>query len=104
MKNYTETQLNKEFNKRLNEISDTPKNWSEATDEVRDMTHSVRQAYNELHMDLLEGEDGYVDSLNFRALNTPTKWNTIPKKQMRRLWKEMKGNTWAKLYALGLDD
>lgn len=49
-----------------------PKNatcWSQATDEVRDMARKAREL-------LEEYEGAIVEPVDFRALKTPTEWNT----------------------------
>ena len=49
--------------------------WRDATDEIRDLAHNVRCSYNELVLDVCEGDKGYIEALNFRTFKTPSCWN-----------------------------
>lgn len=86
--------LDKKLESFLNQFSNNAKSWSEATDEIRDLAHTVRTNYNELILDVLEGEAGYVEALDFRSFKTPAQRNTEAKKQITELWAKM--TDWAK--------
>jgi hypothetical protein len=68
--------------------------WSQATDEIRDLARLVRNAYNELTIDVIQGEPGYVQALDFRSFRTPAQWNTEFKAQILGLWAKL--SDWAK--------
>lgn len=53
--------------------------WSQATDEVRDMSRWAREA-------LELGEDA---ALNFRALTTPARWNLRGAESVAAFWEQM---------------
>ena len=53
--------------------------WSQATDEVRDMSRWAREA---LELD----ED---TATNFRALNTPSRWNTVGAESAAKFFAQM---------------
>ena len=90
--------FDKELHKILDQYPNNAKTWKEADDFIRELTRSVRTSYNELMLDVLEGEKGYIESLNFRSFKTPSEWNTKSKKQILSLWPKM--NDWAKENAL----
>ncbi len=64
-------------------------------DEKRDITNSIRTAYNEHVLDVIQGESGYVGSIPYRTSTT-----TDYIAEATRLWKLLKGNVWAKQNAL----
>ncbi len=64
-------------------------------DEKRDITNSIRTAYNEHVLDVIQGEPGYVRSIPYRSAKTN---DYIA--EATRLWKLLKGNVWAKQNAL----
>lgn len=82
-----------------NFISKFPDNatcWSQATDEIRDLARTAKEYYNEIDLDLLseEVEEGQGQQpLNFRALKTPSEWNTQGKVYIREVWTLMSEQT-----------
>lgn len=82
----------------LGKISDNPKSWKDADDTARDLARHVRETYNELVLDLVEGDKGEVKALNFRSFDTPKEWNKQAKKQVKNLWGKM--DSWAKKQTL----
>lgn len=82
----------------LNGFPNNATNWGQATDEVRDIARIVRQAHNELDLDLCEGDEGTVEALDFRSFKTPSEWNTKAKAQINETWAKM--GSWAKENAL----
>ena len=66
-------------------------------DEKIDITNSIRQSYNELELDVIEGEKGYVEMINNKKYgNQPD----VYIKFASDIWKKLKGNEWAKQNAL----
>ena len=55
--------------------------------QLMDLAHNVRTSYNELMLDVVEGDGGYVVPLDFN-------WNTKAKAQIRELWSKM--DDWVK--------
>jgi hypothetical protein len=90
--------LDKKLNDFINQFPDNATNWSQATDEIRDLCRGCRESYNELVLNVVEGEKGYIDALDFRSFKTPSQWNTEAKKMIRTLWAKM--DDWAKENAL----
>jgi len=72
--------------------------WSQATDEIMDTARIIRQAHNELDLELCEGEEGAIEALNFRSFKTPAEWNTKAKEQIEETWSKME--SWSKECAL----
>lgn len=73
----------------LNKFPDNATSWTQATDELRDMTHDVRTSYNELVLNVDEDDPKAIDSLDFRSFKTPSEWNTKAKKQITELWDKL---------------
>lgn len=88
----------KELQNILKDYDDNETSWKGADDRIRELTRSVRMAYNELMLDVVDGEEGYVESLNFREFKTPGQWNSNAKKQILSLWPKL--NDYAKEEAL----
>lgn len=82
-------QIDEKMSEFLAKFPNHAKKWSEATDEIRDMCRIVRETYNDLVINKLEGEPGYIKSLNFRYMATPGEWNSKAKKQIMKLWETM---------------
>jgi hypothetical protein len=68
------------------EFPNNTKKWMEATDEIRDIARTAKELYNEY-----EGHD--YPALNFRAIKTPSEWNTKGKKYILTLYKKMGAET-----------
>lgn len=64
----------------LSQFPDNAQTWRDATDEIMDLCRGVRESYNELVLDVMEGEKGYIEGLDFRSFKTPSQWNTEAKK------------------------
>jgi hypothetical protein len=62
--------------------------WRDADDTMRDLTRMVRETYNE-HNDFAEGDDGYIESMNFRSFKTPSEWNTKSQNEIVRIYNMM---------------
>ena len=92
------SKLDDELYSIINQFPEDAETWRDATDEIRDLAHNVRCSYNELVLDVCEGDKGYIEALNFRTFKTPSCWNTEAKKQILTLWSKM--NDWAKENAL----
>lgn len=73
----------------LSNYPDNATSWSQADDAIRDMNRTVRQFYNEMVLDLCEGDDGTVEALNFRAFKNPSEWNTNAKSQIIEVLNKM---------------
>lgn len=73
----------------LNRFPDKAQNWSLATDEIKDICHIIRTAYNEIDLNLCEGDKGSIESLNFARFKTPSIWNSEAKKQIFEIWQKM---------------
>lgn len=63
--------------------------WGQATDEMRDLAREVRMTYNELIVDAVEGDENYVEGLDFMSFSTPSEWNTKAKIQIASLWGQL---------------
>lgn len=70
----------------LDRFPNDAKSWGQATDEIREMAADVRQAYNEQVLDVVEGDSGYVEGLNFKEFGKPHQWNTEAKKFILKYW------------------
>lgn len=67
-------------------------NWSQATDEVRDMARKARE--------LLEEYEGViVEPVNFRAIETPAEWNTEGREFILTNFDRMADRTKERFYA-----
>lgn len=92
------TELTAKLENFLATFPDNATSWREATDEIRDLAYKIRSTYNELTLDVIEGDEGYIESLNYTNFRTPAEWNTGTKKQIRNLWTKM--NDWSRLCAM----
>lgn len=90
----TTSELDNRLESFLKRFPNNAKHWSEATDEIMDLCHQVRTTYNELVLDVIEGEEGYIESLNWREMKSPSQWNTEFKNMILNLWPKM--TDWAK--------
>ncbi len=63
--------------------------WSQADDRIRDLARKVREIYNELVLDVTEGDPGYVYPLDFRIYKSPAQWNTNAKSFILKFWAMM---------------
>lgn len=80
------------FKKAINKFS-----YWEKSDEKADIVNSIRQAYNELELDVLKGEKGYVEMIdNKKYWDQPKEYA----KFATDIWNKLKGNIWAKQNAL----
>ena len=70
----------------LDKFPNDAKSWGQATDEIRDIARAVREAYNEQVLDVVDGDPGYVEGLNFREFGKPSQWNTEAKKFILKYW------------------
>jgi len=62
-------------------------------DEKIVVTNSIRKAYNEMVIDVVKGDKGYVEMPGRTS-------NKIHTKFAEDMWTKLKGNEWAKKYAL----
>ena len=77
------------------------KRFPEWADEKVDLANSIRQAYNELELDVIEGDKGYVKMPDRpRGKDWKEKSTEIYSKFITDLWAKLKGNEWAKQNAL----
>lgn len=63
----------------LAKFPDNASNWTQATDEIRDLARTAKEYYNEIDLDLTqtEVEEGQgLQPLDFRAIKTPAEWNS----------------------------
>lgn len=60
--------------------------WSQATDEVRDLSRKSREY-------LEEYDDIVVEPVDFRGINTPAEWNTQGRESILRNYDMMKPRT-----------
>lgn len=70
----------------LNQFPDNATNWSEATDEVRDIARTACEYYNDL-------EDKDIEPCNFRSFKTPKDWNTKGKEYIFDVYQQMSPHT-----------
>lgn len=66
--------------------------WSQATDEIRDLTRYIREYYNEVVLNSdLEGNDhpSGIKSLNWRNFKTPSEWNTNGQQEIIKIWNKL---------------
>ncbi len=78
------------------------KNFPDWAQEKDDLTNSIRDAYNQLELDVIEGDKGYVKPLDVQKLRSMSK-DERTKAQAdfaKDLWNKLKGNEWAKQNAL----
>lgn len=80
---------NEDIDALLSQFPDDAEKWRDATDEIKDVAHIVRQTYNEMELDAVEGNEGYIESLNFREFKKPADWNKGAKKQIKELWSKL---------------
>ena len=79
---------------RIQEQLDRARNSRDATREGEDSIKRRISSYEEQMKNVLEGDKGYVESLDFKSFKTPSEWNTKAKKQIRTLWSKM--TDWSK--------
>ena len=74
--------MDKRIKNYMAEFPNNATSWAQATDEIRDLAHSVRTTYNECR-------EADIKSLNFRSFKKPSDWNTNAKKQINQIWKKL---------------
>ncbi len=84
----------KKIEKFLSRFPDETSNWSEATDEIRDIARCIRLSHNELDLNLQEDEDGAFIPMDFSNIKDPSTWNKAAKLQIRTIWPLM--GAWAR--------
>ena len=60
--------------------------WSQATDEIRDISRASREMLNEY-------DDIQVEAVDFTATRTPTEWNTLGRESIMRNYDMMRPRT-----------
>jgi len=70
------------LNQFLDKFPNNTKNWSEATDELRDICNTAREYIEEY-------DYKKIKPLNFKSFNTPSEWNTKSKKYINDIYKSM---------------
>lgn len=77
----------------LAEFPDNATNWSDATEEIREIAYIMRQIYNEMQLDVIEGDEGYVESIvDDKKIKKPSGWNQEFKRQIKTMWNMMDKN------------
>ena len=96
----TQKQQTEKLEAYLAKFNNDATTWREATDELRDLTYRARCAYNELTLDVLPGDEGYYESLNWSEIAKlgPAAWNMTAKREIRTLWNLM--NEWSREYTI----
>ena len=77
------------FNRLENFLEQFPTNatsWSQATDEIRDLSRASREMLNEY-------DDIQVDAVDFTATRTPAEWNTKAREAILRNYDLMRPRT-----------
>ena len=77
------------FNKILNFLEQFPTDatsWSQATDEIRDLSRASREMLNEYN-------DIQVEAVDFTATRTPSEWNTLGREAILRNYDMMRPRT-----------
>ena len=72
--------------KYLDKFKDDETSWRGATDELRDIARESREI-------LLDLDGVKVDAINFKALKTPSEWNTVSKNYIINNVKQMSKST-----------
>lgn len=62
--------------------------WQDATDEIMDIAREIREKVNDIN-DVIEGDEGYIDAIDFRKFTNPGKRNKAYKTQIRELWPKL---------------
>jgi hypothetical protein len=70
----------------LSNFPNDAKNWSLATEEIRDIARTSKEFINDL-------ENKSIQPLDFRSLRTPSDWNTKGKAYILKVYEKMKPNT-----------
>ena len=87
------SELPKRIETFLSQFPDNATKWGQATDEVRDMARLSKEYYNEMDLDVLADDPKALKPLDFKALKTPSEWNTKGKKYIRDTFNKMSSNT-----------
>lgn len=74
------------FLKRFPEDTDM---WKDATDELMDIAREVREAYND-SINVVEGDDGYVEAIDWRSFTNPGKRNKAYRAQIIKLFPKLR--------------
>lgn len=82
----TEQHLLCQMEEFLSRFSEQATSWN---DEIMDVARSVRMSYNEVVLDVVEGEEGYINAIDFRSFKRPGAFNEAYKTQIRALWCEL---------------
>lgn len=80
------------FRKLFKEFPTDASSWKYATDEMRDITRTARELYNQVEHDFTEDDENnpkYIKSMNFRNFKTPSEWNTKSQNEIVRIWNLM---------------
>ena len=77
--------------KYLDQFKDNETSWRGATDEIRDMARYSREFLQEF--DNIE-----IDPIDFRAIKTPSEWNTMGKKYILNNISQMTKSTQARFF------
>lgn len=78
------------------------KNFPDWAQEKDDLTDSIRRAYNELVLDVVKGDKGYIEQQDVTKLRAMSKEERTKAQAdfAKDIWKKMKGELWAKQNAL----
>lgn len=67
--------------------------WGNAGEEIRDIARIMRETYNEMQLDVIEGDEGWMDSIvDIKKTKKPAGWNTEFKNQIKTFWNMMDKN------------
>ena len=70
------------LDKIFDQFPDDAKDWSQATDELRDISRTAREYIGEY-------DNKEVKALNFKSFNKPSEWNTESKKYILKQYGDM---------------
>jgi hypothetical protein len=87
------SQLPKDIESFLSKFPDNATSWKNATDEIRDISRTAKEYYNELDLGLSGDKLHETNALNFRELKTPSDWNTKGKQHINNIYSKMSDNT-----------
>jgi len=85
----------------LSLFSDNTNKWSDATDEIRDLSRTAKEYINEFDLNLCDDdiEKGLGrQPLDFTILKTPSEWNTFGKKHIKTSLAIMTDSTLTRFY------
>lgn len=77
------------FKRFLASFPDDTDLWKDATDELMDIARKVRELYNDVVAQASEGENGYVEAIDYSRFTYPGKRNKAYKDQILALFPKL---------------